>query len=66
MQGDCSIRNTIAKLFSAVLNEILCKWIERVEVLGDKQNRFHVTRRIGNNKFVVNEMIKRKKDGQNN
>ena len=29
--------NTIGKVFCGVLNERLCKWIERVGVLGEEQ-----------------------------
>ena len=32
--------NTVGKVFYVVLNERLCKWIERVGVLGEEQNDF--------------------------
>ena len=54
--------NTIGKVFSAVLNERLCNWIERARVLGEEQNGFRVDRRAEDNLFVVNEIIERKKN----
>ena len=59
-----ALLNTVGKVFSAVLNERLCKWIERSGVLGEEQNGFRVNRRAEDNMFVVNEMIeKKRKDG---
>ena len=57
-----ALTNTIGKIFSAVLNERLCEWIERVTVLGEEQNGFRTDRRAEDNIFVVNEMIERKKN----
>ena len=54
--------NTVGKVFCAVLKERLCKWIERVGVLGVEQNGFRVDKRAEDNVFVVNEMIERKKN----
>ena len=59
-----SLVNTVGKVFSGVLNERLCKWIERVGVLGEEQNGFRVDRRAEDNMFVVNELMERKKDGK--
>ena len=56
-----SLMNTVGKVFSAVLNERLCAWIERVGVLGEEQNGFRVDRRAEDNLFVINEMIERKR-----
>ena len=58
-----ALTNTVGKIFSAVLNERLCKWIERNRVLGEEQNgfRIHVGRRAEDNIFVLNEMIERKR-----
>ena len=53
--------NTVGKVFSAVLNDRLCKWVERAGVLGEEQNGFRVDRRAEDNMFVVNEMIEEKK-----
>ena len=53
--------NTVSKVFSAVLNERLCEWIERTKVLGEEQNCFHKGRRTEDNMFVVNELIERRK-----
>ena len=55
-----ALLNTVGKVFSAVLNERLCKWIERAGVLSEEQNCFRVDRRAEGNLFVVNEMIERK------
>ena len=44
--------NTVGKVFYTVLIERLCKWIERVGVLGEKQNGFRVDRRA-EDMFVV-------------
>ena len=54
-----ALLNTIGKVFSAVLNERLCKWIERSGVLGEEQNGFRVDRRA-EDMFMVNEMIEKK------
>ena len=54
--------NTVGKVFFAALNERLCKWIERVGLLGEEQNDFQVDRRAEDNVFVMNEMIARKKN----
>ena len=64
MQGDSADRqialvNTVGKVFSAVLNDRLRKWIERAGVLGEEQNGFRVDRRAEDNMFVVNEMIEK-------
>ena len=56
-----ALTNTVGKIFSAVLNERLCKWIERARVLGEEQNGFRIGRRAEDNIFVINEMIERKK-----
>ena len=53
--------NTVGKVFCAVLNERLCKWIERARVLGEEQNGFRVDRRAEDNMFIVNELIESKK-----
>ena len=37
--------NTVGKVFNAVLNERLCKWMERAGVLGEEQNGICVDRR---------------------
>ena len=59
-----SLVNTVGKIFSAVLNERLRKWIEGHRVLGEEQNGFRVDRRAEDNMFIVNELIERKrKDG---
>ena len=50
--------NIIGKAFSGMLNERLCKWIERVGVLVEKQN---VDRRAEDNMFVVDEFIERQR-----
>ena len=64
MQGDSADRqialvNTVGKVFSAVLNDRLRKWIERAGVLGEEQNGFRVDRKAADNMFVVNEMIEK-------
>ena len=60
-----ALMNTVSKVFSAVLNERLCEWIERASVLGEEQNGFRKGRRAEDNMFVVNELIERKKrDGE--
>ena len=56
-----ALTNTVGKIFSAVLNERLCEWIERTRVLGEEQNGFRIGRRAKDNIFVVNEMMERKK-----
>ena len=56
-----ALGNTIGKIFSAILNERLCKWIEKEGVLGEEQNGFRVDRRAEDNMFIINEMIERKK-----
>ncbi|KAK4328209.1 hypothetical protein Pmani_001329 [Petrolisthes manimaculis] len=56
-----ALLNTLGKIFSAVLNERLCRWIERFSVLGEEQNGFCKDRRAEDNMFVVNELIERKK-----
>ena len=56
-----ALTNTVGKIFSAVLNERLCEWIERNRVLGEEQNGFRKDRRAEDNIFIVNEMIERKK-----
>ena len=56
-----ALTNTVGKIFSAVLNERLCKWIERNRVLGEEQNGFRIGRRAEDNIFVLNEMIERKR-----
>ena len=53
--------NTVGKVFNAVLNERLCKWMERAGVLGEEQNGICVDRRAEDNMFVVNEMIEKKR-----
>ena len=56
--------NTVGKVFCEVLNEKLCKWIERAGVLCEEHNGFCVERRGEENMLVVNEMIeKKRKDG---
>lgn len=37
--------NTIGKVFRAMLNKRLCKWIKRAKVLGEEKNGFYVERR---------------------
>ncbi len=60
-----ALTNTISKVFSAVLNERLCEWIESARVLGEEQNGFRVGRRAEDNIFIVNELIERKNcDGE--
>ena len=56
-----ALLNTVGKIFSAVLNERLCKWIERERVLGEEQNGFRTDRRAEDNMFVIHELIERKK-----
>ena len=56
-----ALANTVSKVFSGVLNERLCKWIERERVLGEEQNGFRVDRRAEDNIFVVNELIEKKR-----
>ena len=56
-----ALTDTVGKIFSAVLNERLCKWIERNRVLGEEQNGFRIGRRAEDNIFVLNEMIERKR-----
>ena len=46
--------NTVSKVFCAMLNERLCKWIERVGLLGEEQNGLRVDSRAEDNVFVVN------------
>ena len=59
-----ALLNTIGKVFCAVLNERLCKWIERVRVLGEEQNGFRADRRAEDNMFVVNELIEGRKNSE--
>lgn len=54
--------NTLWKIFSGVINDKLCRWIERARVLGDEQKGFCIERRAEDNMFVVNEMMERKKN----
>ena len=61
-----ALLNTVGKVFSSVLNERLCKWIERVGVLSEEQNDFRGERRTEDKISVVNEMAEMKhgKDSQ--
>ena len=48
-----------------MVNERLCKWIERAGIWGEEQHGFRVDRRAEDNMFVVNDIIeKRQRDGR--
>ena len=56
-----SLLCTMAKIFSSVLNNRICKYLEQLEILPDEQNRFRQNRACIDHLFVLTSIIRNRK-----